>query len=103
MSFLLHYSICDSSVLDLTVLFENETMVKLRDHFDLRFFEKVAAYQYSYRLLLLNAQTTQGSEVQHDLSEPKYTRLLASSNQSVREPLTDVYQSISPPFMSHHI
>ena len=85
MSFLIHYSICDSSVFVLTTLFERGLMAHLRLHHDVRFFEQVAAYQYSCRSLLLNAKNTSGSEVQHGLLEPKDPE---PSGQSVRDPIT---------------
>ena len=71
--------------MDLTALFDTGLMAELRLHFDLRVFEHVAAYQHSCRLLLRDAQNTQGSEVQHYLlrmndSEP--------SAQLVRDPIT---------------
>lgn len=63
-------------------------MANLQDRFGLRFFEeKVAACQYSCRLLLLNAQTAQDSGVQHHLLDPEYSSILASSNQSVGGPI----------------
>ena len=63
-------------------------MASIRDHLGSRFFEQVATYQFSCRLLLLNTQTAQSSEVQHDLAEPDRPGLLASSKRPVKDPLT---------------
>lgn len=80
MSFLIHYSVCDSSGLDLTVLFESKTIKELADYVDLRFFKRVGTYKNDLRLLLLNSQTTQSSEVQQNVLTPAFHGPLASSH-----------------------
>ena len=86
MSFLIHYSICDSSGLDLTVLFESETAQSLRKCCNSRFFEEVAVYKNNCRSLLLEMQTTEYSEIEQSLPATIKSRLLASNQTLSRSP-----------------
>ena len=86
MSFLAHYSICDSSGLDLNVLFEGETIENLKDCFDFRLFDSVATHIKDLRTLLLKSQTAQHNEVQKLTLMPTYPTLLVSSSNLERGP-----------------
>ncbi len=86
MSFLTHYFICDSCGLDLTVLFDGETMEHWKDCSEFRFLQLVGVYTKNIQQLSFDSQDIQHSEVLQNVPAPAFLRLLASSNHFERGP-----------------